>query len=313
MTTSLTICAVEGNISSGKTTLLNNIKNLNDPNITVVFEPVDDWIFKYKQGNHNLLELFYKDLKEKKDETQSSWSFAFQMTILMNRFKLIKKSIKRAKTHEAPHLLVIERSLNTDYNYFAKNLHETKGISDLEWHIYDEWFKWFNKEVKYIFKGIEVKTIYLQTPPSECYNRKMTRDRKEELSVSLEYLQSIHEKHEAGLNKTNVSFTSDVSDLSNPSDVSNASDVSDIYILNGMLSPDEILKKFQEYTNLISTIDTTKIRKPSTLLGIYPNLLTYSIMLATLLILLPISPLTFMLFHMILTVGILLIFQALFF
>ncbi len=42
--------------------------------------------------------------------------------------------------------------------------------------------------------------IYIRTSPETCMNRIITRGRKEELnSISLEYLQSIHNYHESWL------------------------------------------------------------------------------------------------------------------
>ena len=57
------IISIEGNIESGKSTLLNRLKDQYKDNKKVVFirEPVDDWEqIKDNQGN-TMIQKFYKD------------------------------------------------------------------------------------------------------------------------------------------------------------------------------------------------------------------------------------------------------------
>jgi len=54
--------------------------------------------------------------------------------------------------------------------------------------------------------------IYLRTSPDVCYDRLCKRNRKEEAGISYDYLQLLHDKHEAWLiRKENVEH--DVADL----------------------------------------------------------------------------------------------------
>ena len=68
-------------------------------------------------------------------------------------------------------------------------------MNALEWKLYQEWFAWLVDNYTTTPTGF----IYLKTDPEVCYNRLVKRDRKEEASVSMEYLQSLHDKHEAWL------------------------------------------------------------------------------------------------------------------
>lgn len=47
----------------------------------------------------------------------------------------------------------------------------------------------------------ETKIIYLRCPPSKCSERTKQRKRQEESEIPLEYLQSIHTKHEKWFNE----------------------------------------------------------------------------------------------------------------
>ena len=70
--TANTIISLEGNIGSGKSTILQIMqqKYQNNPNVIFVDEPVSEWNL-IKDGNKSILELFYED--------QAKYSFAFQI------------------------------------------------------------------------------------------------------------------------------------------------------------------------------------------------------------------------------------------
>lgn len=163
---------VEGNIGSGKSTLLRRLKNLVDENIDIIQEPVDEWI------RSGMLDLFYKDM--------TRWSLSFQLNVLTSRLKCVEDSSDIA---------IIERSVYTDYNCFAKLLHENKTINDPEWDLYNEVFRRLTE--KHDIEGDLY--IYVRIPPEVCYQRIAKRDRKEESDISLEYLKQLHEKHEKWL------------------------------------------------------------------------------------------------------------------
>ena len=90
---------------------------------------------------------------------------------------------------------VLERSVFSDRHCFAKNLFESGQMSSLEWTLYLEWFSWFLTDHVKKPDGF----IYLQTNPQTCHKRLLKRERSEEKSVPLEYLEKLHEKHEGWL------------------------------------------------------------------------------------------------------------------
>ena len=72
-------------------------------------------------------------------------------------------------------------------------LYDNKEINSMEWTIYLDWYTLFEKSLK-----ID-KVIYLKTNPEKSYMRVNKRARHEEKTVVLEYLKSVHCKHEKWL------------------------------------------------------------------------------------------------------------------
>ena len=106
------IISIEGNIGSGKSTILKSLKKhlCNNNNIIFIQEPVDQWEnIKDKEGN-TILKKFYENQKE--------YSFAFQMMAYISRLSVLKIAIEN--NPEA--IIITERCLNTDRFVFAKML-----------------------------------------------------------------------------------------------------------------------------------------------------------------------------------------------
>lgn len=188
----MVIYFVEGNISSGKSTLLNNIDGevVNGKQVKVILEPLVKWIDNYKDEENNLLGYFYNDTNR--------WAFTFQMTVLMNRYNDILNSVKS----NPDRILIFERSLYTDRRCFAENCYENGNINEIEWKVYIDWWNWFISEISH--KIPLHKFIYLNADPKICYERKSSRARKEEENISLQYFQQLHDKHEKWLGKDNT-------------------------------------------------------------------------------------------------------------
>jgi deoxyadenosine/deoxycytidine kinase len=172
---------VEANISAGKTTLL---KGCQKNSFAVYEEPLNIWKEEYvEKDGTNILGLFYSDMEK--------WSFPLEVTAFVTRIKELEKAL----ISEEP-LVIVERSVLVDYHVFAPNLREQGKISDLQWKIYEDWYK---MAVKYILipllKNFEVEYIFVDADPVICWERKLKRDRKEEKPMPLEYLQSLHKRH----------------------------------------------------------------------------------------------------------------------
>lgn len=174
--------ALEGNIASGKSTLLELISSEFD--VFTVQEPVGKWQqVESEDGTtaraSNLLELFYSDPKR--------WAYTFQTYAFLSRLQA-----QMSATPGNVDVIVMERSVMADYHIFAKNCHKTGLFSDVEWSLYRQWFAWLTQQFPPQFDG----TIYLRTSPSVCLQRLHKRARGEEGSIPLEYLQQLHTRHE---------------------------------------------------------------------------------------------------------------------
>lgn len=208
---SIKIISIEGNIGSGKSTLCNMINryfnHINSGiNYHFVDEPVEEWetIKDKTQENKNMLELFY--------ENQNKYSFVFQTTAYITRLQQIKNTIDKiirnrkleieknggigilCATH-TKHIIVLERSLQTDRNVFAKMLYNNKKINEIEWQSYNYWFNNFVDDY-----GAD-KIIYVRIDPSLSYERTKKRSRNGEESIPLEYLEKCHHYHEQWIDK----------------------------------------------------------------------------------------------------------------
>lgn len=199
------IVSVEGNIGSGKSTFVENLRkkysgksliNESDTvemNFVFVQEPVDSWMEIKDKDGKDMLSKFYED--------QNKYSFAFQMMAYISRLSLLKKTYKENATNT---IIVTERSVHTDRHVFAKMLYDNKNIEDVEYQIYLKWFEDFIEELP-IFS-----TIYMRTLPEISHQRVEKRGREGE-SIPLAYLRQCHEYHESWLNQENNVFVMDVS------------------------------------------------------------------------------------------------------
>lgn len=170
------LISIEGNIGSGKSTIIDYLKTINNKNIAFVDEPVNEWI-NIKSNGKNALELFYEDQKKN--------SFWFQVLAYITRLRNLLYVIENNPNK----IIITERSIYTDKYVFAQMLFESGNISDIEFQTYNYWFETFENKTK-------IDTIlYVNTEPDECMNRIKMRNRTEESSVKLEYLKTCHNKH----------------------------------------------------------------------------------------------------------------------
>ena len=169
---------VEGGIGAGKSTFLKVINTF--LNAQVVYEPHKMW---QNVRGENLLERFYEDTER--------WAYTFQTYAFITR---ILEREKAALTNRHP-FQILERSVYSDRYCFAKNCFELGTMNALEWKLYQEWFSWLVDTYTTKPSGF----IYLQTDPIVCYKRLLKRKRQEETSVTLDYLQLLHDKHEKWL------------------------------------------------------------------------------------------------------------------
>jgi deoxyadenosine/deoxycytidine kinase len=174
---------LEGNIGTGKSTFLELVERAG---LDVIYEPVNEWSSMKNSNGKNLLEEFYGN--------QSRYAYTFQSIAFRTRVKNISNS--KPET-------VVERSIFTDRNVFAKTCYENGMMNDIEWEDYTSWFDWLSESFNIKPNGY----IYLQAPPEVSHGRIMERNRSGEETIPFEYLEKLHNKHEEWLkNEENVLF-----------------------------------------------------------------------------------------------------------
>jgi deoxyadenosine/deoxycytidine kinase len=177
------VVSIEGNIGSGKSTILELLKQRFKENKTIAFlsEPVDVWREIKDEQGVDLLTNFYND--------QANFAFHFQMAAYISRISAITKLQQNSEIK----LIVVERSIWTDKNVFAKMLYDDSKISQIEYNIYLKWFDEFSKLINHHLN------IYIKTTPEVAFERVKKRNRSGE-TIPLEYLQKCHKYHDTWLN-----------------------------------------------------------------------------------------------------------------
>lgn len=165
---------VEGNIGSGKTTLINILKN-ND-SYEVIEEPVKLWLELKGDDNKNILQEFYED--------PNRYSYIFQTMV----FKTRLNSIDHPQEKD---IRFSERSIWTDKYVFGKSCIESHKMNSLEASCYNFWFDWLEEKFNPQPDGI----IYIKTSPQKCMERIEKRGRVEESTIPLSYLEELDYRH----------------------------------------------------------------------------------------------------------------------
>jgi deoxyadenosine/deoxycytidine kinase len=178
---------IDGNIGSGKSTLIDRIlKEI--PNLQLVEEPVKEWQDVKDKDGINALDWYYKDPKK--------MATIFQKLAFITRMKKMAESVKKANGK----VLLSERGIRTDMRIFAENARDMGLMTDIEYKIYE---RVFNDWVSLFPVKTEPEVhIYLRTSLDVCVSRIDKRDRKEEKGkIDSNYLKGLHQKHEDWLAK----------------------------------------------------------------------------------------------------------------
>ena len=176
------IISIEGNIGSGKSTMVEYLKQhfKYDPTVCFLQEPVDIWNTITDNNNINIIENYYKD--------QKKYAFQFQMMAYISRISLLRDAIKKDYK-----IIVTERCIFTDANVFAKMLYDEGKIEEIEYKIYKRWFDEFIKDIP------PISLVYVKTSPEICYKRVLARNRLGE-EIPVTYLRQCHNYHEKWIN-----------------------------------------------------------------------------------------------------------------
>lgn len=175
--------SVEGNIGSGKSTLMNYFKRFSF--IEAYSEPLDKW--RDVQG-HNLLGLLYDDL--------SKWNATFQSYVQLTRTQIQSSSAK-----EGIKVQMFERSVQNNRYCFMENSYKSGFLLPAQYSVLCKWYEWIQENIDISLDLI----IYLKSSPEVVYQRVLARNRNEEKTITFKYLKALHEAHESWLSDPNLS------------------------------------------------------------------------------------------------------------
>ncbi|XP_075061415.1 deoxyguanosine kinase, mitochondrial-like [Mixophyes fleayi] len=187
--------SVEGNIAAGKSTFLRLLCNTYEE-WSFIAEPLRKWQHVQSsshEGMDNLLQLMYED--------PARWSYTFQTLSCMGRFKTQIEPFSEKLLKLRKPVQIFERSVYSDRFVFAKALFELGHINEMEWSLYQEWHSFLIQEFgsRAALDGM----VYLRATPRKCFERLQKRARKEEKTITQQYLEKLHDQHESWLiNKT---------------------------------------------------------------------------------------------------------------
>jgi len=188
------IVSIDGNIGSGKSTLVKHLKEIfkDDNRFVFIQEPVNMWMENTdKKTGENILTKFYNN--------QEKYGFSFQIMAYATKLHILKEAIK----NNPGKIIITERCVYTDKNVFAKMLYDESKIEDVCYNIYNFMFDEFlgNTTVN--------RYIYVKTDFKVCDRRIKKRERTGESSIPLEYLSKCEKYHKDWLSQCNHVLTLD--------------------------------------------------------------------------------------------------------
>ncbi len=186
---------IEGNIGSGKSVLLEKLKEHID--CEIIPEPVAVWQ-SIKGNGKNILEQFYQN--------PSRYAYLFQTIVFKTRLQALEPIQQKQ-------IRFSERSIWTDKYVFGKACIESNTMNELEKNAYYLWFDWLADKYFKNPDGI----ILLDCPSDICLKRLNNRGRHEESTISIDYLNIINSNHSDWL-KSNSWTKTDVLVIDNKLD-----------------------------------------------------------------------------------------------
>jgi deoxyadenosine/deoxycytidine kinase len=179
------IISIEGNIGSGKSTLMAELRQayVNSPHVVFLQEPVDEWNTVRDEEGRTMLEKFYAN--------QTKYSFSFQMMAYISRLAVIRNAIRTNPRC----VFISERCLHTDKYVFAKMLYDDHKIESVDYQIYNKWFDTFIEDFSV------TNIVYLKADAELCMERIKSRGRDGENAIPLAYLQACGEYHDSMMKK----------------------------------------------------------------------------------------------------------------
>lgn len=219
------IISIEGNIGSGKSTLMMELRRAfaDLPHVVFLQEPVDDWNTIRDEDGRTMLEKFYGN--------QERYSFSFQMMAYISRLATIREA-----TRKNPGCVFIsERCLHTDKYVFAKMLYDDNKIESVDYQIYNKWFDTFIDDFEV------TNLVYIKASADVCLERVAKRGRDGEDGIPLTYLQACGDYHNNMMKK----MDSDIHVLDGNVNITTCPEIVDNWVYRIGIIVEELAKKIQ--------------------------------------------------------------------
>ena len=162
------LISIAGLIGAGKSTLADNLGKILK-NSTVHHEAVE---------TNDILPLFY--------ENMSKWGFPLQVSLLTQRHAQLQK-INWADSTNNIH--IEDRFMDEDH-VFATTLFKQGYMSEIEYNIYNDLVKTYEKSTKY-----PDLIVFLDVSPQVSIDRIKQRGRKMETNIPIEYIETLHAEY----------------------------------------------------------------------------------------------------------------------
>lgn len=190
--------AIEGNIASGKSTVVENLNIFFQQQKIVCktfLEPILEWT-NFGNQNINLLDEMYKNPYNN--------SFLFQLGAMLTKCEQLK-NISSEK------IVLVERSIQAQEMVFIPLLNEKQYISNLENEILTRY-----KELLLSWQHLRPTIIiYLNVSPKIAKQRIILRNRLEEKDITLNYLERLGQKYDFWLKNIPNVIEINADDVSN--------------------------------------------------------------------------------------------------
>ena len=173
----------EGNIASGKSSLLRHIQNLYT-NVHIRWEPVDEWV---NHNGHNILNEYYANPKEK--------GFEFELKVLNSMARRAKRSMPWSSNY-----CFEERSIDAAIQVFCPYMLESNFLTPHQMELIKE-------TASNCLTGSEKNShpsyiVYCRSNPSQCFERNKSREGSlHNKGVPLEVFEAVHRNYENWLRK----------------------------------------------------------------------------------------------------------------
>ena len=176
------IVSIEGNIGSGKTTLIHELEKklanmTSGKKYVFLREPLDIWN-SVRDNDENILQKYYREPEK--------YALPFQIMAYITFHQRLVDAIKDADENT---VIICERSMESSCAIFAKMLRESGIIDEVNFQI----LLMFYEKMELI--PVDA-IIYLDTDVKTNIERIKKRARPGEENITLEYLENCRKKHE---------------------------------------------------------------------------------------------------------------------